>query len=88
MFCDAEDFRQAVVRALSLVDDAYTTEAVYRQLLGANWSESGIPAEWLEGLARHDMIEAPLCRLLTSETTRRRGGDENAPSVGSSETRR
>lgn len=56
-FHDARDFREAVLRAVNLGDDADTTGAVCWQLAGAYWGESGIPAEWLEGLARKGMIE-------------------------------
>ena len=57
---DAEDFLQAALRAVNLGDDADTTGAVCGQLAGAYWGESGIPAEWREGLARNDMIEHAL----------------------------
>ena len=63
-FHDAKDFRQAVLRAVNLGDDADTTVAVCGQLAGAYWGESGIPAEWREGLARRDMIEGALKGLL------------------------
>ena len=55
-FHDAKDFREAVLRAVNLGDDADTTGAVCGQLAGAYWGESGIPQEWREGLARqgHD----------------------------------
>ncbi|MBV8128420.1 MAG: ADP-ribosylglycohydrolase family protein, partial [Planctomycetaceae bacterium] len=43
---DAVDFRQAVLRAVNLGDDADTTGAVCGQLAGAWFGESGIPAEW------------------------------------------
>ncbi len=59
-FHDAKDFRQAVLRSVNLGDDADTTGAVCGQLAGAYWGESGIPAEWREGLARKDMIEGGL----------------------------
>ena len=65
-FHDAKDFRQAVLRAVNLGDDADTTGAVCGQLAGAHWGESGIPGEWLEGLARRDMIERVLEALLAS----------------------
>ena len=48
---------------MNLGDDADTTGAVCGQLAGAYWGESGIPAEWREGLARRDMIEPILSRL-------------------------
>jgi ADP-ribosylglycohydrolase len=63
-FHDAKDFREAVLRAVNLGDDADTTGAVCGQLAGAYWGESGIPAEWQDGLARKDMIEDALRGLL------------------------
>ncbi len=56
-FHDAADFREAVLRAVNLGDDADTTGAVCGQLAGAYWGESGIPPEWLEELVRREMIE-------------------------------
>ena len=55
-FHDAKDFREAVLRAVNLGDDADTTGAVCGQLAGAYWGESGIPQEWRDGLARPEMI--------------------------------
>ena len=63
-FHDAKDFRQAVLRAVNLGDDADTTGAVCGQHAGAFWGASGIPEEWLEGLARREMIERALEGLL------------------------
>lgn len=63
-FHDAQDFRQAVLRAVNLGNDADTTGAVCGQLAGAYWGESGIPREWREGLARKDMIEKVLKGLV------------------------
>jgi ADP-ribosylglycohydrolase/protein-tyrosine phosphatase len=42
----AADFRDAVLRAANLGDDADTTAAIAGQLAGARWGASGIPAEW------------------------------------------
>lgn len=56
-FHDAPDFRTAVLKAVNLGGDADTVGAVCGQLAGATWGESGIPPEWLDGLARKDMIE-------------------------------
>jgi ADP-ribosylglycohydrolase len=67
-FHDARDFREAVLRAVNLGDDADSTGAVCGQLAGAFWGESGIPSEWLTGLARRDMIEQALNRICPSET--------------------
>ncbi len=63
-FHDAKDFREAVLRAVNLGDDADTTGAVCGQLAGAYWGESGIPAEWRQGLVRSDMIERVLQGLV------------------------
>lgn len=63
-FHDAKDFRQAVLRAVNLGDDADTTGAVCGQLAGACWGESGIPKEWRDGLARKDLIEPLLAKLV------------------------
>jgi len=62
-FHDAADFREAVLRAVNLGRDADTTGAVCGQLAGACWGESGIPPEWLAGLARREMVEAGLAAL-------------------------
>ncbi len=61
---NAEDFREAVLRAVNLGDDADTTGAVCGQLAGAYWGESGIPGEWREGLAERKMIEKALNGLM------------------------
>jgi ADP-ribosylglycohydrolase len=63
-FHNAEDFAEAVLKAVNLGDDADTTAAVCGQLAGACWGEAGIPVEWREGLARSDMVEQALSKLL------------------------
>ena len=63
-FTGADDFRQAVLTAVNLGNDSDTTGAVCGQLGGACWGESGIPGEWLDGLARRDMIDKALAGLL------------------------
>ena len=59
-FHDASDFREAVLRAVNLGDDADTTGAVCGQLAGAYWGESGIPADWRQRLAGREQIERAL----------------------------
>lgn len=66
-FHNASDFERAVLRAVNLGDDADTTGAVCGQLAGAYWGEDGIPPEWLDGLARRDMIETALDGLIEKE---------------------
>jgi ADP-ribosyl-[dinitrogen reductase] hydrolase len=63
-FSRASSFREAVLSAVNLGDDADTTGAVCGQLAGACWGESGIPEEWLKGLARRDFIEQKLRPIL------------------------
>lgn len=65
-FHDAGDFREAVLRAVNLGNDADTTAAVCGQLAGAYWGELGIPQDWRDGLARKDMIEPILERLVAA----------------------
>ena len=66
-FYDADDFSEAVLRAVNLGDDADTTGAVCGQLAGAYWGESGIPLRWRENLARPDLIERALAGLAARE---------------------
>jgi ADP-ribosyl-[dinitrogen reductase] hydrolase len=63
-FDGAADFREAVLRAVNLGDDADTTGAVCGQLAGGYWGEPGIPAAWRDGLAGRDLIEGALTALL------------------------
>ena len=62
-----------MLKAVNLGDDADTTGAVCGQLAGAYRGESGIPAVWLEGLVRRDMIEAALRGLGVPEKERASG---------------
>jgi ADP-ribosyl-[dinitrogen reductase] hydrolase len=62
-FWQAGDFRDAVLRAANLGDDADTTAAVCGQVAGAYHGESGIPGHWLERLARSGEISALADRL-------------------------
>ena len=61
---DAGDYREAVLTAVNLGDDADTTGAVCGQLAGACWGELGIPAAWRDALARMDIIEPIVAKLL------------------------
>jgi ADP-ribosyl-[dinitrogen reductase] hydrolase len=63
-FHDADDFEEAVLKAVSLGDDADTTGAICGQLAGAYWGESGIPGPLRSGLARMEMIEKALAGIL------------------------
>lgn len=50
-------FRDAVLKAANLRDDADTTAAITGQLAGALYGASAIPAGWLEKLVWRDRIE-------------------------------
>lgn len=63
-FHDAEDFEEAVLKAVNLGDDADTTGAICGQLSGAYWGESSIPEALRSGLARMDMLEEALEGIL------------------------
>ena len=54
----AKDFRDAIMRAANLGDDADTTAAIAGQLAGAAWGATGIPGAWLEKLAMRRRIES------------------------------
>ncbi len=54
----AKDFRDAILRATNLGDDADTTAAIAGQVAGAAWGGKGIPAEWLAKLAMRERIES------------------------------
>ena len=59
----SESFRNGALLAVNLGDDADTTGAVYGQLAGAIYGESGIPPDWLRKLALRDVISGFADRL-------------------------
>lgn len=66
----AESFREAVVEAVNLGDDADTVGAVTGQLAGALWGRSGIPGPWLAKLAWRERLEGLAGRLFDLGTGR------------------
>jgi ADP-ribosyl-[dinitrogen reductase] hydrolase len=64
-FCKSENFREGCLLAANLGDDADTTAAVYGQLAGAFYGESGIPSGWIEKLAMRDQIISFADRLFS-----------------------
>lgn len=66
----AESFREAVVEAVNLGDDADTVGAVTGQLAGAVWGRSGIPESWLAKLAWRERLEGLAGRLFDLGTGR------------------
>lgn len=63
-FAGSSSFEEAVLKAVNLGEDADTTGAVCGQLAGAYWGESGIPETLKTGLARREMLEKQLNRLV------------------------
>jgi ADP-ribosylglycohydrolase len=56
-FRSSESFEEGCLLAVNLGDDADTTGAIYGQLAGAFYGEEGIPGEWLDMLAKRELIE-------------------------------
>ena len=56
-FARTENFRDGLLAVVNLGEDADTTGAVYGQLAGAYYGESGIPAEWRQRLALWETID-------------------------------
>lgn len=69
-FHHATDFRDGCLRAVNLGDDADTTAAVYGQLAGACFGESGIPHEWRARLAHKELINDYADALLSIRAMR------------------
>ena len=63
-FYNSDNFRDGCLLSANLGDDADTTAAIYGQIAGAFYGESGIPATWLEKLAMRDTIESLADQLL------------------------
>ena len=62
---NSRDFREAVLLAANLADDADSVAAVAGQLAGALYGLSGIPAEWTERIAWRDAILTRADQLLS-----------------------
>jgi ADP-ribosyl-[dinitrogen reductase] hydrolase len=63
-FWQTDSYRDAVLRAANLGDDADTTAAVCGQLAGAFYGEDGIPSTWREQLAKAEKVIYLADRLL------------------------
>ena len=56
-FTTTTSFRDAVLRAANLGEDADTTAAICGQIAGAFYGHAGIPAAWCAKLAMRELIE-------------------------------
>ena len=63
-FTHTDNFRDAVLLAANLGDDADTVAAVSGQIVGSRYGYSGIPEEWLRILIWHDKIEELANKLI------------------------
>ncbi len=55
-FHSANTFRDGLLLAVNLGDDADTTGAIYGQLAGAHYGLSGVPESWQAKVAKADLI--------------------------------
>jgi ADP-ribosyl-[dinitrogen reductase] hydrolase len=69
-FLRTDSFRDAVLLAVNLGDDADTTGAVCGQIAGAFYGEEGIPNEWLKRLVKAREIRELAERLANAKTDR------------------
>jgi ADP-ribosyl-[dinitrogen reductase] hydrolase len=65
-FHTTDNYRDAILRAVNLGDDADTTAAVCGQVAGAYYGVAGIPSEWLERLTMRQEIDRLAIELLSS----------------------
>lgn len=56
VFWKTDNFKEGVLLAANLGDDADTTAAIFGQIAGAHYGKNGIPAEWLEKLTMTEEI--------------------------------
>jgi ADP-ribosylglycohydrolase len=63
-FHKTDTYRDGALLAVNLGDDADTTGAVYGQLAGAYYGDTGIPGEWTSKLAMRDLIDGLADKLL------------------------
>jgi ADP-ribosyl-[dinitrogen reductase] hydrolase len=63
-FLQTESFRDAILRAVNLGDDADTTAAVCGQIAGAYYGEQGIPEAWRQRVVQYELIAHCVERLL------------------------
>jgi ADP-ribosyl-[dinitrogen reductase] hydrolase len=55
-FYKTDNYRDAILKASNLGDDADTTAAITGQIAGAFYGYEGIPAEWRAKIAMHGYI--------------------------------
>ena len=68
-FFNSKDFREAILKAANLGDDADTTAAICGQVAGAYYGASGIPESWLDKLVMREEISDLADRLYIGTTS-------------------
>ena len=68
-FYTTETYRDAILRATNLGDDADTTAAICGQIAGASYGIGGIPADWLDKLAQRRFIETKAEELYRAQAS-------------------
>ena len=63
-FYTTDSYREAILMAANLGDDADTTAAICGQVAGAFYGKSGIPGDWLEKLVMREDIEKLAAALM------------------------
>ena len=63
-FWNHDTYRDSVLAAVNLGDDADTTGAITGQIAGAFHGIGGIPEDWLTGLAKRERVEDFAARLV------------------------
>ncbi|WP_414469232.1 ADP-ribosylglycohydrolase family protein [Methanobacterium sp. ACI-7] len=66
-FYNSDSFEEGCLKAVNLGDDADTTGAVYGQIAGAYYGESAIPVKWKNKLAKFELIDSILNKLIYNE---------------------
>ena len=66
-FVNTDSFKDAVLLAVNLGDDADTVGAVAGQIAGAYYGYDSIPQEWLDILAWHNKIEEMFNNLIKAK---------------------
>lgn len=67
-FHSTDTFRDAVLKAANLGDDADTTAAICGQVAGAYYGKSSIPPDWLKRVSMNQRISGLTKRLLEHKT--------------------
>jgi len=65
-FFRSDCFRDGLLMAVNLGDDADTTGAIYGQLAGAYYGEEGVPSDWRSKLVLRELIESVAEKLFAS----------------------